>query len=47
MEPKSYNAPAADDHEGTEVAVNITYEPSTWGESRALLIVTSPEGGEY
>jgi len=47
VEPSSYNAPAADSYEGREVAVNVTYEPSTWGESRALLIVSSPEGGEY
>ena len=47
VEPKSFNAPAAENHEGLEVAVNVTYEPSTLGESAAMLIVSSPEGGEY
>ena len=47
VEPKQFNAPASDTYEGIEVSVNITYEPSTLGEQRALLIVSSPEGGEY
>ena len=47
VEPKSFNAPAAENYEGLEVSVNVIYEPSTLGEATALLIVTSPEGGEY
>jgi len=47
VEPKTFNAPASDTYDGVEVSVNITYEPSTLGEQRAFLIVTSPEGGEY
>ncbi|CAM5150043.1 unnamed protein product [Eretmochelys imbricata] len=32
---------------GTEVSVDITYEPYQLGESRATLILSSPIGGEY
>ena len=32
---------------GTEVAMEVNYEPSHIGESRALLTVASPIGGEY
>lgn len=41
------NAPAADSLEGSEVAINVRYEPSTLGESSAILILFSAEGGEY
>jgi len=41
------NAPPADSHDGIEVPVNIRFEPSNIGESRAQLTVSSPEGGEY
>ena len=40
VEPKTYQAPAAEDYEGIEVPVNVKYEPSTWGDSKALLIVS-------
>lgn len=33
--------------EGVEVAVNLRFEPSTMMDSRALLTITNPEGGEY
>jgi hydrocephalus-inducing protein len=32
---------------GTEVAMEVTYEPSHIGESRGVLTVSSPVGGEY
>ncbi|XP_025115052.1 hydrocephalus-inducing protein-like isoform X4 [Pomacea canaliculata] len=38
-------APASTD--GTEVALEVTFEPSRLGEQRATLIVSSPIGGEY
>ena len=41
------NAPPSDTHDGVEVPVNIRFEPSTVGESRAQLTVSSPDGGEY
>ena len=40
-------APAADSYEGVEVGINIKFEPSSLSDSRALLTVSSPEGGEY
>ena len=38
-------APAS--NAGTEVAVEVVYEPSRIGESRATLTVSSANGGEY
>lgn len=32
---------------GTEVSVEVTYEPSRIGESRATLLVSSATGGDY
>ena len=32
---------------GTEVALEVIFEPSRLGEQRAMLTVTSPVGGEY
>jgi len=32
---------------GTEVALEVTFEPSKLGEQRSMLTVTSPVGGEY
>lgn len=32
---------------GTEVGVEVTYEPSRLGDTRATLTVFSPVGGEY
>jgi hydrocephalus-inducing protein len=32
---------------GTEVSVDVTYEPSKIGEARATLFVSSEAGGEY
>ena len=40
-------APAADSKEGVEVPVNIKFEPSGMNESKALLTISSPEGGTY
>ena len=47
VENPTINAPPTDSHDGVEVPVNIRYEPSTVGESRAQLTVSSPDGGEY
>jgi len=47
VEPKQFTQPASDNYEGVDASVNIVFEPSTLGESRAMLIVSSPEGGEY
>ena len=40
-------APAADAFEGVDIIMNIRFEPSTLMESRAVLTVTSNDGGEY
>lgn len=40
-------APAADSAKGTEVSVNIRYEPFSIGDSRAIVKLNSPEGMEY
>eukprot|EP00965_Chrysotila_dentata_P045391 1508029-Pleurochrysis_carterae.AAC.3 len=40
-------APAAADSNGTEVAVDVVFEPSKLGEAVETLTVTSAEGGEY
>eukprot|EP00079_Xenopus_tropicalis_P024447 XP_012817094.1 PREDICTED: hydrocephalus-inducing protein homolog isoform X1 [Xenopus tropicalis] len=32
---------------GSEVSVDVTYEPVQLGESRAVLLISSPVGGEY
>ncbi|XP_052229341.1 hydrocephalus-inducing protein homolog isoform X3 [Dreissena polymorpha] len=32
---------------GTEVGLDVTFEPSRLGEQRAILVVSSPLGGEY
>lgn len=41
------SAPAAEDSSGAEAAVDVTFEPSTMGESHDTLTVSSAEGGEY
>jgi len=46
-EPAQVQAPPADSFKGTEVSVNIKFEPFTIGESRGILKLTSPEGMEY
>ncbi|XP_029465095.1 hydrocephalus-inducing protein homolog [Rhinatrema bivittatum] len=38
---------AAGSQGGTEVSVEVTYEPSQLGETRATLFISSPTGGEY
>lgn len=47
VEPKQFTQPASDNYEGVDASVNIVFEPSTLGESRAMLIISSLEGGEY
>ena len=39
--------PPSDSLDGNEVSLNIRYEPSSLGESSCVLIIQSPEGGEY
>lgn len=46
-ENQMVNIPPADSYEGVEQEINIRYEPSKLGESRAMLIIASPEAGEY
>jgi hypothetical protein len=43
----TFNAPAADSYDGVECGIDIKYEPSNLGDSRAVLFVSSPDGGEY
>jgi len=47
VQNNNFSAPAADSYDGIECGIDIKYEPSNLGESRAVLIVSSPEGGEY
>lgn len=42
-----FPAVPADTSEGIEQSINILFEPSTLGESRALLTISSPDAGEY
>jgi len=46
-ENQNVTVPAADSYEGVDQEISIRYEPSKLGESRATLIISSPEGGEY
>lgn len=41
-----FPAQPADSSEGIELSLNILFEPSTLGESKALLTITSPDAGE-
>jgi len=47
VETPTFNAPPAESNDGTELGVNIRYEPSNLGDARALLYIVSPEAGEY
>jgi len=40
-------APAADSSNGIEVAIDVTFEPSSIQSSEAMLTISSAEGGEY
>jgi hypothetical protein len=46
MVDKSFNAPSAP-ASGSEILVDVTYEPSKLGDVRATLTITSEQGGEY
>ena len=46
-ESQTVNVPPATSYDGIEQEINIRYEPSKLGDSRATLIISSPEGGEY
>jgi hydrocephalus-inducing protein len=47
IEKDVVNAPAADTKEGVEVPITIKFEPSSMNESKSLLTITNPEGGQY
>ena len=47
VDSATLNAPAADSKDGVEVPVNVTFEPSSPDESRAIMTLKSNEGGEY
>jgi hypothetical protein len=40
-------APLADSFKGIDLSINIRYEPTTIGDYRGILKLTSPEGLEY
>ncbi len=41
------NGPASEGFEGVEVQVGVRYEPSSLAETRAVLMIVSPEGGGF
>ena len=45
--PAQKQQPACENYDGIETSVDIEFEPSTLAESRALLIISSPDAGEY
>eukprot|EP01041_Mallomonas_annulata_P003640 gene3640-7257_t len=45
--PKTLNVEAVKDWEGMEVKLPVSFEPTEIGETRDILTVSSPEGGEY
>lgn len=47
VDTPTINATPADSKDGVEVPVNIKFEPSGISESKALLTITSNEGGSY
>ena len=47
VKPPSLQQPACENYDGIEISVDIEFEPSTLAESRALLIINSPDAGEY
>jgi len=46
VESKDIKAPAAPD-DGVEVAVDVRFAPSSLGEIRSMLVLSSPDGGDY
>jgi len=47
VEVKDVQAPPADGTQGTDVSVDVKFEPSRVGEVRDTLTISHPEGGEY
>jgi len=47
IETKDIKANAATDREGVEVVVAVRFQPSVLAERRALLVLSSPDGGDY
>jgi hydrocephalus-inducing protein len=47
VEQPNIQAPASDNINGAEVAINIRFEPNIIGESRGIVKLTSPENIEY
>jgi len=46
-EVQTITVPAVTSYEGIDQEIGIRFEPSILGESRGILIISSPEGGEY
>jgi hydrocephalus-inducing protein len=46
-EPTSLNAAPADSYNGTELSVNVRFDPNSIGESSAIMSITNPDGVEY
>ena len=47
VDAPTFNAPPAESNDGIEVGVNIKFEPSALGDSRAIIVLSSPDSGEY
>lgn len=47
VDKPTIDAPGASTYEGNEIALPIRFEPSSLRESRAMITLTHPEGGEY
>ena len=47
VDTPTINVPPADSLEGNEVSLNLKYEPSNLGESTGIIVLNSPDGGEY
>jgi len=47
VETKDIKAAAAGDDEGVHMSVDVRFQPSLLGEIRALLVLSSPDGGDY
>lgn len=45
--PQELRPPPADPNEGSEVSLGVRFQPSSLGESRALLVVSGEKAGEY
>ncbi|CAD8206755.1 unnamed protein product [Paramecium octaurelia] len=46
-EQVQFQAPQSESFDGVECQISVKYEPSSLNESRGILVVQSPDGGEY